>query len=243
MNKNRIWMIGSVLVMAVLVLAGWFLGVQPQLAAAQLASQDRAGVETINAAHAATLAKLKKDFEDIGTLKNELAPLTASVPNNPEAPAFVKQVDALVGQTGVKLEGITWAEAQLYTPPAPVDPPADAAATDAATATPTPAPAPAAPVAVAPVTNALITASNFASLSMQITVSGGYDNVMNFVSGLQSGERLFMATGLTTTAGAEGSTDVSATISGLVYVLVEPSAAAAPGAAAPATGSTEAAGN
>ncbi|TFD86478.1 hypothetical protein E3T61_16360 [Cryobacterium lactosi] len=240
MDKNRLWLIGSVLVMVFVLVGGVFLGIQPQLAAAATANEQRVSVEASNAGQAAVLDQLKKDFDDIGTLKAELAPLSASVPSGTMMPAFVKQLDTLAGSTQVTLDGFTVSDA---TPYAPVEAPAAVVDSEAgSTATPTPAPAPidAATVPTAgvpPVTSAQITAENFASLAVTVTVSGGYANALSFVNGLQTGERLFLVSGLTTTTkapavGEASSGLVTAVISGLVYVLVP----AADAAVAPAAG-------
>ncbi|GAB3121815.1 type IV pilus inner membrane component PilO [Glaciibacter psychrotolerans] len=243
MDKNRMWAIGSILLMAALVVGGWFLAVQPQLALAQVATMQRATVEATNATHAAGLEKLKKDFANIETLKQELAPLDASVPTDTEVPAFLEQLDAMTSAALVRLDSVTMSDPQPYTPVVPVEAPV-AAGTEAA-----PAPidgvdaVPAAPAAGAPpVTNSLITASNFASLPVQINVSGSYDSVLNFVKGLQSGTRLFMATGLTTATDTSTPGSVTATVSGLIYVLV-PTDVSAGTDAPPATGTAEASGN
>ncbi|MGO4104370.1 hypothetical protein AB4Y63_10495 [Leifsonia sp. YAF41] len=257
MDKNRIWVIGSVLVMVVVIVAGWFVAVQPQLAATAAAYEQRVGVEQTNATHEALLAKLKTDFKNIDQLKAELAPLDASVPTGTEIAAFVDQLYELSGAAGVTVTGLTVADAEPYTPvAAPVAAPVEGA--PAAGSTPAPAPAPtdsaapaasAAPVAgTPPVTNSLITATNFASLAVQVTVTGDNSSVLNFVNGLQTGSRLFLATGLSTvpsTAAADATvvtTGVDATISGLIYVLV-PTVPGTPAGGTPAgAGSTEASG-
>lgn len=230
------WTIGCVLLMAFLLIGGVLLGVQPQLAAASAATQQRATVAASNAGQAAVLEQLKSDFDGIDVLKAELKPLTASVPSGTRMPALVNQIDALAGATQVTLDGLTFSEASPYTP---VEAPAaDAEPATEAESSPEPVPAPAPPTAgVPPITSAQITATNFASLAITVTVTGSYGNALNFVHGLQMGERLFLVTGLTTTAQAsaegESSTeDVTATISGLVYVLVPPAGEAA----APAAG-------
>lgn len=242
MNKNRLWLIGSVLVMVFVLVGGVFLGIQPQLAAAAAANEQRVSVEASNAGQSAVLDQLKKDFEGIDGLKAELAPLRASVPSGTRMPAFVNQIDALAGATQVTLDGFTVSEA---TPYAPVEAPAAAAepaASSTSTTTATPAPTPVDSVTVPtagvpPVTSAQITAENFASLAVTVTVSGAYANALSFVNGLQTGERLFLVTGLTTTSKASGEGEdptgqVTAVISGLVYVLVP----AADAAVAPAAG-------
>ncbi|GAA3895821.1 hypothetical protein GCM10022381_41670 [Leifsonia kafniensis] len=239
MDKNRLWIIASVLGIVAVLALGWVLGIQPQLSAAAQATVDRLAVEQTNVVQATALAKLKKDFESIDALKAELAPLSASVPTGTEAPAFVSQVDALAIAQGVTLLGLTMDDPLAYVPVEAPDAvvPADAAATDAtaadsaAAAEPAaaaPAPAPIA-AGVPPVTNAQITSSNFASLAVSIDVSGSYANVLNFVSGLQSGARLVMVTGLKTAAVTDAPGEVTATVSGLIYSLVSADAAPAAG--------------
>lgn len=231
MNKNRLWVIASVLVMVLVLVLGVVVGIQPQLAATAAANEQRASVEASNAGQAAVLAQLKKDYAGIDKLKEELAPLSDSVPQGTEMPAFVNQLDALAGASQVTLTGITVADAVPYAPVAApaVAPVVTGGATPAPAPTPAPTPAPSAtaPAAgVPPVTNPQITAENFASLAVSISVSGSYGNALNFVNGLQTGKRLFLVSGLRTTPGDTPGI-VTATITGLVYVLVPPATGAA----------------
>jgi Tfp pilus assembly protein PilO len=231
MDKNRLWVIGSVVVMVAVVALGWVLGIQPQLSAATEANSQRATVAQTNAAQEASLAKLKEDYKSIGKLNEQLAALDESVPSGTDAPDYVNQLDALAAASQVTLKGLTVADAQAYTPVAPVAPAAPAASGDAAaTPTPTEAPALVAAPGSPPVTNAKITAENFASLAVQITVSGPYTNVLNFVNGLQTGKRLFLVTGLATTAVADSPGVVDGTISGLIYSIVTPTTPSVVGA-------------
>jgi Tfp pilus assembly protein PilO len=241
MDKNRLWIIGSALVMAVVLVLGWIVGIHPQLAGIAAANEGRVSVEQTNADHKASLAKLKEDFKGIDKLNQELASLSKSVPAGTNVPDYVDQLDALARANNVTLKGLTVADAVAYTPVLPVAPTAPAAAAGSEPApTATAAPAPVAAPGSPPVTNANITAANFASLSVQITVSGTYSNVLNFVNGLQTGPRLFLVSGLSTTAATEAPvTDgghastaaevaprsdkiVDGSISGLIYSLVTP---------------------
>lgn len=228
-------MIGSVLVMVLVLVGGVLLGIQPQLAAAAVAKQQLATAAASNAGQSAVLDQLKMDFAHIDSLRADLAPLSASVPSGSRMPALINQLDTLASTTQVTLDGFTVSEAAPYTP---VEAPSAAADADAAsTSSSTPAPTSVAVVPTAgvpPVTNAQITSANFASLAVSVTVSGGYANALSFVSGLQSGERLFLVSGLTTSANASeaGDGDVTAVITGLVYVLVP----AADQASTPAAG-------
>lgn len=236
MDKNKIWLIGSVLAMLLILALGGLLVVQPQLAAAAVADDERVAVEASNAGQAAVLNQLRKDFEGIDALRGELAPLNESVPSGTEMPAFVNQLDVLASATQVTLTGITVSDAVPYAPvvaPVVAAPAAESGSTPSASPSPSPAPSAAAialTAGVPPVTSAQINAANFASLGVTVTVSGSYGNALNFVSGLQTGKRLFLVTGYSTVAATGGdgktSTDVAATITGLVYVLVPPASPA-----------------
>lgn len=77
-----------------------------------------------------------------------------------------------------------------------------------------------------PVTSPLITATNFAAVPASVSVTGPYSNVLDFVNGVQHGDRLFLVTNINTSQSSTG-TDVDAKISGLIYALVQPTAATA----------------
>ena len=245
MDKNKIWLIGSVLAMVLILALGGLLVVQPQLAAAAVADVDKTAVEASNAGQAAVLDQLRQDFAGIDVLRAELAPLNESVPSGTEMPAFVNQLDALASASQVTLTEISVADAVPYAPvvaPVAAAPTAESGATTSASPSPSPTPSAVAiaPTAgVPPVTSAEITAANFASLEVTVKVSGSYGNALNFVDGLQTGKRLFLVTGYSTAAvtGADGqtSTDVAATVTGLVYVLVPPTPAVPEPVPAPAT--------
>ena len=207
MDKNKLWLIGSVLVTSVIVVLGVLLGVQPQLDSMNTADASRVAVQSTNAGHVALLASLKHDVEDLEALAATAEALAESVPSGSAMPAFVDQLDAQAQAVGLTLTGMTVTEAQAYVPIVPV---ADAAAVPAAL--------PAAPAA-------LITASNFAAFPLQITVTGTYAQVLEFVASLQSGGRLFLVHGIDTAQASGEETLVDATISGLVYSLVAPAAA------------------
>lgn len=246
MDKNRIWLLGSVVVMVAVVALGFLLGIQPQLKAIAAARADSAAVEAVNVAQTATLDKLKLDFAGIDDVRDELEPLADSVPTGTEIPAFVNQLSELAAQSQVTVTAITVSDAVAYAPvaaPAPAAEPAPVAE-EGETAEEIPVEvAPAATAGLPPVVDPLITAENFASLAVQISIQGGYGRVLDFVEGLQSGERLFLVSGISTVAvdaGASAPSDgededaapalasgaVDATISGLVYVLVPDAGAA-----------------
>jgi hypothetical protein len=218
MQRHRLLVIAAMLAMTVVAVLGFVVGIQPQLGNLAVAEENQAAAQQRNAEQTAVVAALKEQFDGLSDLKAELAPLQASVPSTNELPAFVTQLDALAGASGVTLSSLTIADAQPYTPVAPpAAEPADVS--EGSTATPTPAPSAVSAAGVPPVSNAKITATNFAWLAVQITVTGTEAGSLDFVHGLQTGSRLFLVTGLKTSrTDAPGSVD--ATITGLIYVLV-----------------------
>ena len=224
MDKNRLWIIGAIAVMVAIVAAGWFLGIQPQLAVAAAADQDRASTQVQNAANETLLASLKKDYGNIGKLKTQLSSLRDSVPEGSKISAFVTELDSLAGAHQITVNSITVNDATPYAPPVSAATPAPgASATPTPTPTPTPSatPAPVAPTApVGPlqVTNPKITAANFVAIPVQLSITGQYANVLDFVDGLQTGPRLFLVTSLSITSAKGG---VESSIGGFVYVLLQ----------------------
>jgi Tfp pilus assembly protein PilO len=212
--------------MGVVAGLGWFLGIQPQLSAVAAADDQRAAVAVTNATSESALAKLKSDFRNLSSLKGELATLTESVPSGSEMPAFVNELNSLVVAHGVTFVGMSVSDAQQYkavAPPAAATPSSGSTDTPSPTPSATASPAPGVPTAgLPPVTNALITPTNFAAVPVQLSVQGGYTNVLDFVEGLQTGSRLFLVNSLSTTSSSLAPGVVDGKISGLIYVLIPP---------------------
>lgn len=232
MSMNRLWVLGAALLIGVVAVLGWMLGIAPKLGEVRAAKADQVAVESQNMAFATQLATLKEQFESIGELRIELAELRESVPNDADMPAFVGQLDEIADAHRVTLTAITVSDAQPYAPvvaapaveAAPAEVPAEGeAAGDPAAAAPVAAvpTAPAAPAAPAPVVNALVTAANFVAVPISLSVDGSYDDVLDFVEGLQLGERLVMVTTFNTSVAAD-SGNVTGSISAFVYVLLDP---------------------
>ena len=226
MDRNRLWIIGTVATMIVVVVLGFFLGIQPQLSAANAASQSLTSVQEQNAASQNLLVSLKSDFEGIGKLTDKNVALRKSVPSSAQLSTFVTELDALSGENGVALTAITVSDAQAYTPPiiaapAPAVTPSPAPSASASAA-PVPV-APVAPAAPAVVTNPKITPVNFIAIPIDLKISGPFANVLDFVKGLQTGDRLFLVTDLSTAPSTEKGAQpsaVDARVKGLIYVLL-----------------------
>lgn len=231
MTRNRLNMLIAVVAMVVVALAGFFLGVQPQLAQAANDRVEQTSVDATNRTTAAELARLKERAKSLPALKAELAKLTASVPSSANMSSFYGAVDGVAASSGVKVSAITTSDAVAYTAPVSAGTATDAEATDDPTADATPT-ATAAPTA--PLTDPAISSKNFSAIPVSVSVDGSFDQALAFVGGLQEGARLFLVNTVSSSA-TQDSTDQSAaasttwTFGGYVYVLTTETSTSAKG--------------
>jgi len=212
---TRLWIFGTVTVTIALLLAGWFVGIQPLLAAAATADSDRATIEAQNDAKVITIAQLAKDNENLPALERSYTTLQKSIPTTPSTPDFITGLDTLAGATGVQVKTITVGAATAYTIPASAVPKPETTSDDPDAAAPSTEPE---PVGATAVTSPLVTPENFFGIEVGVDVEGTYADVLAFVKGMQSGSRLFLLTSFTSTTNAEGG-GVTARVGGLIYVL------------------------
>lgn len=220
-QSNRLWAVACITVMVLLILAGWFVGIQPALAAITTAESDRAAVEGQIATQQATIATLEAQQKKLPELTKKYDALLKSIPTTPGTSSFIDGLDALALQSGVLIKGFTVGEPLAYTVPlsaVPV-PVATEPTTDPAAA---PVP-PAVPEVTPAVTNPLITPDNFVGIVVTIDLAGTYESVLGFVNGLQSGDRLFLVTGITSAKNADAGAEnvVAAHVTGYIYVLAD----------------------
>ncbi|MCU1525673.1 MAG: hypothetical protein JWO18_2567 [Microbacteriaceae bacterium] len=230
MNRDRLWLIGiGILIFAVLV-GGWFVGVSPIVDQASAADSQRANIAATNDSSAARISVLRQQFANIGELQGQLDKLKLSVPETSDTQAFLREIDSLTSQDQVQLTGVTFQNATAYVPP--VSPPPRGSTGTGSTATPSPSPSATASSPTSGTTPARpASTSRLALIPVQLTVTGAYDAVMNFIGGIQMGQRLFLvtSTGITLSPSDGKFTGV---MGGYIYAL--PTAAAA-AAATPAT--------
>lgn len=220
MQTHRILSALTVFLMVVLVAAGWLLVAQPQLAAASTANATLAGVQSQSAATQATIKQLIGEQKDLPRLTTDLAALRQSIPAGADSSAYINGLDALAAASGVTITELTLDNPVVYSSPAPV------AVAPTAGATPSPTPTPAkAPVATGwtPPTDSRITGANFIAIPVSVTTSGNWSTTLSFLKGLQSGQRLFLITGITTDLDVSGV--LKATAKGYIYVLLDPASA------------------
>ena len=222
MDKNKIWILGSAIVMIGILAMGWFVGVDPQLQAKASTDEQRVSVEAQNTATELAIAKLKGDFESIDELRTELAGLRGSIPAGGELPAFLTQLDTLASESATSVTSLTVAEAIEYTAPATsvVVEPVEPAEGDESVETDAAASVPETPETPTVLTDARITADNFVAIPITVTVQGNRDGARSFVDKLQHGPRLFMATQITISPAGDESLLFDTTVTGYIYTLL-----------------------
>ncbi|TFD51821.1 hypothetical protein E3T43_16210 [Cryobacterium sp. Hh7] len=238
MDKNRLWVIGALLVIGAIVGLGWLLGISPKLSEVRLAEADRDTTLAQNAAYELQVLALKKQFENIDELTDDLSAIQLAVPSSAEIPALIDEFNAIAAGSQVVISAFRQNDAQAFDPALLVVAAPTAAAPPSAPtseATPSPAPSEAADAATEAATAAgavpaagvdpRLTPANFIAIPLSITVTGRYDSVLDFVSGIQHGRRLVLINALSTVPTVDVavvSGTVTGTITALVYVLLDP---------------------
>lgn len=222
MQQHRIISLLSILVMVIIPVIGWFLFAQPQLAAASSADQARLAAEAQVAASQAQVDKLEAASATLPKLRDELDELRGSIPSGVDPSGWIDGLSALAKVSKVEITAFTVSDPVAYVP---ATPPADpnAAAPDA-----TPAPGDtAAPVATpAPVdfpgivTNPLIDSSNLVAIPVTVEVTGTMSTILRFVNGLQTDNRLYLVSSLTTEPAADAqSKELFGKIGGFIWAI------------------------
>ena len=121
----------------------------------------------------------------------------AKLPSTASMPSFLNQLDSMAATSGTVVTNFTAADAQAYDPAVVAEPTetetqdaaGDTTGGAAATDAPVPADASASPEAPALVTDPSITAANFSTIAISVTVKGSYAAALDFVARIQSGDR------------------------------------------------------
>lgn len=221
MQQHRIAVLASVLVMLIIPALGWFLVAQPQLAAAAAADQARAEAAAQVAASQAVVDQLKRDSAQLPQLESDLDELRASIPAGVDPSGYIDGLSALAKVSKVQITQLGVDDPTAYVPaeaPAAAKPPASdssgSSESPSPAATPSPEPVPGL------VTNALVTPSNFVAIPVSLEFTGTSSSVLRFVHGLQSGDRLFLVTQLSTEPAADASSgQLLGKVSGFIYAI------------------------
>lgn len=215
-SKSRVLALSFLLI--VVIIAGWLVGIAPQLADASRTNANRAAVLGQNAANEAILRKLKADYAGIDALRKDLSVLKVAVPASAEISTFVTELNSLANSHEVIVRSITVNDAKPYTPVALVAPTSESGTSEASTSI---------------TTNPRITSSNFIVIPVQFSVTGDYSKVLDFVHAVQVGPRLFLISNLSSMGATDATAvtgrgqsgpnilqKVDATVGGYIYVLL-----------------------
>lgn len=223
MTKHHLSLVIALVVCAVVLAGGWFLGVQPQLGAASSNQAQQSTIDATNDKNRAELTRLAAAFAGLDATKAELAQLRASVPSTTDSESFVRQIDANAAAAGVQVTNVTIGDATPYAP----------AAEPAGTTTATPAATSGADEDVPPaepVTDPAVTDANFSLVPVTVAVQGSYDQALAFTKAMQSGSRLFLVSGIAAASEEEDDAPPMASqswsLSGSVYVFTDTSSTA-----------------
>lgn len=209
MTTTKWWLVGAILVIVLVVSTGFTLGVSPKLDELSASRATRTAALAQNEVYELQLAALQREFDGLDTVQNELAELREAIPEGAALPAFVGQLEAIAGRTAVTLTEFSSADALPYAPVVPDATVPDATVPDATVPDATAAP------------SALVTTDNFVAVPVTISVTGSFDAVLQFLEGLQNGQRLMTVTAFSSgTPSADAPNRVTGQIAGIVYVLL-----------------------
>ena len=230
MDKLKQWVALTVLACLGIAAAGWFLLISPKKAEATDLRAQTASQESTNASLRTQLEVLKAQAKDLPKKQADLARVAAKIPDNPALPGMIRALTTAAASAGVELVSVTpgLPVAAVVVAPVLAPVPADPAAPPAnPAAAPVPAPAPVAG-ATAPTA-----AGTLASIPMAINVVGGYSEVSQFMSNLESLPRALRVTNLTIAPGTspvagegaststEDGRSLTTTITGSVFMAAD----------------------
>ncbi|MFC5928103.1 hypothetical protein D6T64_10370 [Cryobacterium melibiosiphilum] len=205
MPINKILTYLATFVVAMILLLSGVLVILPRVEATVAAHAETDAVKVANELTRAQIDELADQYDDIDTLRSELAELRAAIPTTVDLPEFLLQLDELAAQNGVTIGSVSLGD--------PI-PQALTAAVDPAAAVPAASAAPAAPAADA------AAAGPFATISLSLSVTGGSSGVLGFVNGLQQGERMVSVTAFNTSFSTEAdAASGTSSITATMYVL------------------------
>jgi Tfp pilus assembly protein PilO len=107
MSILRRWVAGSILAIAVILLAGWLLGVQPALVALAAAESERESVKVLNQSYEVSLADLRTLSEDLPALEDQRELSRTEIPDGPELSDLLGQLNDLAVTAGVSIIEVT----------------------------------------------------------------------------------------------------------------------------------------
>ncbi len=239
MTATRRYAALAVVLLLLLLAGGWFLLVSPKRSEAAGLRADTVTQEQANDRLRSRIRQLEAQAKDLATQRARLAQLTARIPEEPQLPAFLRDLTDAAAASGVDLRSVAPQTPTPLTPPTPQSAPA-----------PAPEGAPAGTPPVTPPSGAPAAADAGPSVyvvPVKIQVAGSYAAAEAFLNKLEELQRSFLTTGIVVAAdegsGSEEAAngDVLLTVEARVFTrtpLVAGSSrpTATPSSSAPASG-------
>ena len=192
MNSNRLWIIASVLVMAMVVAGTVFLGVLPQLDAAAKADTERKSVIEQNRQLEADLVTLQQQFENLELTAALVDDLRIAIPDDEQMDDLLRYLDTIAKKAKVRVTTLVIAE------PAPFVPSVESAES----------------------LEPGLDAANFYTISIQVTAKGNQNGIFKFTKLAQENPRVYLVNTVTTSSDDEGVYTLD--LSGYSYLLRNP---------------------
>lgn len=219
MDKLKQWVALTVVGCLAIVAGGWFLLVSPKRQHATELRQAAAIQVDANNALETQLVQLKAQARDLPKEQAKLAAVAARIPDSRAMPALIRALNKAAKSSGVELVSVSpssttlVAAASLATVPVTVPAAASPARPAAAPPAGTSGAVVAAPAASAASSSA---AGQLASIGVTLNVVGGFFQIEQFVSALESLQRSMRLTNVSLAPGVSPVRPVTSTASGPV---------------------------
>lgn len=196
---NRLWYLGSVIVVVGVVTAGWVVGVAPQLAAADSSKASLVSSQAQNKELTARLSTLNALQSEKSAKESELKAVEAQIPTTLDGAGFLAQVNSASSSSGTTITNVSFGQAVPYAVP-----------TTASTAGASAAPGTAVTKSkidtskLLPYTNPLVTSSNLLVIPVSISASGSQNQLESLLSSLRDMNRELLITQINLQGAANG---------------------------------------
>lgn len=190
---NRLWYLGSALVVIGVVAGGWAVGISPQLTAADESQATLVSTQAQNAQATAKLGTLQTLQSDRAAKEDELADAEAKIPTGIDGSGFLAQVNSASSDASTTITNVSLGAAVPYTVPTTAVP----AAGTAVSGTSAGAAASKSKIDTSkllPYTNPLITPTKLLVVPVSISASGTQSQLEKLLSNLRDMKRELLIT-------------------------------------------------
>jgi hypothetical protein len=186
LQDKRVWLAGGAAAALIVMAIGWVAVINPQLSSTHTLRGQADSARAQNTVLTATVAKLKRQNDNVGQLKATLRAALAGLPFDTGLPAFTRQLADQATQARVTLSSITVGSA-TSTGGTTAGTTTSAGTTTGPTPAATGAPAPTAPASTAPAPAAAGSATAVMAIPITLLSKGTNAHEMAFLKAIQVG--------------------------------------------------------